>query len=176
MRNSLLILMLLICSATLMSGCYRRSSTSEPQPAPTPSASHKTFPKQDGLINDYANVLDADARSRIQPILDALVRDLDVEFAVVTVETTGEQSAYDYSLALSREWKVGKGGKGLLYLLAIKDQKWRIQVGTGLEQALPNEVCAELHEPVLPLLKEGKYGDAVELYVSAIDKRLRAQK
>jgi uncharacterized membrane protein YgcG len=60
-----------------------------------------------------------------------------------------------------------------LYLLAINDHNWRIQVSTALEGALPDKVCAELHEPVLPLLKESKYGEAVETYVRAIDEQLR---
>src|SRR6185295_5248313 len=166
-------LLIAVAFAILFAGCYRKNSQVAPEPVASPVSSQSAFPKQNGLINDFADVLDADATSRIQPVLDALQRDLDVEFAVVTVKTTGKQSAFDYSLAMSREWKVGKSGKGLLYLLAIDDRNWRIQVSKELEKDLPDDVCAKLHEPILPLLKEGKYGDAVELYVRAIDKRLR---
>ena len=105
-----------------------------------------------------------------------MLTDLDVEFAVVTVDTIGSQSAYDYSLALSREWKIGKSGKGLLYLVAIKERQWRIQVSEGLEKTLPDQVCAKLHEPSLKLLKEEKYGEAVETYVRAIYEELRKHK
>jgi len=174
MRTKLIVTLLLLLA--FVPACFKRSSNIEPPPAASPVPSKSPFPQQNGLINDFANVLDADAKSRIQPILDALSRDLDVEFAVVTVDTTGPLSAHDYSLALSREWKVGKSGKGLLYLLAIKDRQWRIQVSTALEQALPNEVCAKLHEPSLKLLKEEKYGDAIANYVRAIDHELRKKK
>jgi uncharacterized protein len=171
------VVILLVLFTISLEGCYRKSSPPPPRvPTVAPVSGESTFPKQLGLINDYANVLDSDAKRRIQPVLDALLRDLDVEFAVVTIDTTGKQSVFDYSLAMSRDWNVGKSGKGLLYLLAIEDRHWRIQVSTGLEKDLPNDVCAKLHEPIVPLLKDTKYGDAVELYVRAIDQRLRANK
>jgi uncharacterized protein len=179
MRQRLL-LILIALSLALGSSCRKPTATNNSAPAATPSVATSPvvseFPKQKGLINDFADVLDADERDHIQPVLDGLLRDLDVEFAVVTVDTTGTQSAFDYSLAMSREWKVGKSGKGLLYLLAVKDKQWRIQVSKSLEQALPNDLCAELHKPSLKLLKEEKYGEAVESYVRALDEQLRKKK
>ena len=169
-------LLLVLLLLGLISGCARKVSPPIVATVPSPSPTQTPFPKQNGLINDFANVLDAGATSRIQPVLDSLLRDLEVEFAVVTVDSTGGQSAYDYSLALAHEWNRGKSGKGVLYLVSIKDRQWRIQVSTALQRQLPDEVCGQLHESVTPLFKEGKYDEGIESYVRAIDKRLRAKK
>ena len=53
----------------------------------------------------------------------------EIEFAVVTVETTGGQPIFDYSLDVARGWGIGpkdssKGG-GLLLMLAVKDRQCR---------------------------------------------------
>jgi uncharacterized protein len=100
----------------------------------------------------------------------------DIEFAVVTIETTGGQPIFDYSLAVAKEWGIGskdtsKGG-GLLLMIAIKDREWRIQVGRSLEKDLPDEVCKTLGDQSLGLYRQGKYAEGILKYVKGIIGRL----
>jgi uncharacterized protein len=134
------------------------------------------FPPPIGLVNDYAQVLDGESRTRLDALLTKLKTKANVEFAIVTVETTKGEPIFDYSLALAREWGVGAKdtslGGGLLLILAVKDRQWRLQVSRSLEKDLPEEVCKELGDQSLALYKEGKYGEGIEKYVTALITRL----
>lgn len=134
------------------------------------------LPPPTGFVNDYAHVLAPAAKARLEAFFSELREKTDIEFAVVTVETTGTQPIFDYSLAVVRGWGVGpqetsKGG-GLLLLLAIKDRQWRLQVSRGLEKDLPDEVSKELGEQSKELYRQGKYADGVIKYVKVIIERL----
>jgi uncharacterized protein len=147
----------------------------QPTPAPSP-AIENPLPPPEGFVNDFANVIDAQTEQLLEARLEALKARAQIEFAVVTVETTGGQDIFDYSLALAKRWGVGppkdKPGGGLLLLLAIKDHKWRLQVSDRLLADLPNEVTAELALVMNPSLREGRYGEAVNSYVDGLIKRL----
>jgi uncharacterized protein len=128
------------------------------------------------LVNDYANVFDAESKERLLSTLRELRDKSDVEFVVVTVETTGDQPIFDYSLAVAKGWGIGpkdtsKGG-GMLLMLATKDYAWRLQVSRSLEKDLPDEECKRLGDESVKLYREGKYAEGVTNYVGALVKRL----
>ena len=134
------------------------------------------LPPPTGFVNDYENVFDPESKQKLESVLQELRNKSDIEFAVVTVETTGGQPIFDYSLAVIRGWGVGpkdtsKGG-GLLLMLAIKDRQWRLQVSRSLEKDLPDEVCKALGDQSRELYRQGKYDEGVTRYVKAIIARL----
>jgi uncharacterized protein len=103
--------------------------TQSPLPAPT------------GYVNDYAGVIDEATKARLETILTNLKTVGDIEFAVVTVPTTGDLPIFDYSMAVARGWGIGAkdGDKaGLLLLVAINDRKYHIQTSRHLEGDLPD--------------------------------------
>lgn len=142
----------------------KQPETKSPLPPPT------------GFVNDYANVFDSESKARLESALTELRDKSDIEFAVVTIETTGGQPIFDYSLAVAEGWGVGpkdtsKGG-GLLLIMAIKDRKWKIQVGRSLEKDLPDEVCKELGDQSQDLYRQGKYDEGIIKYIKVIIERL----
>jgi uncharacterized protein len=59
---------------------------------------------------------------------------------------------------------IGKSGKdnGVLIVLAIEEQQWRIEVGYGLEGDIPDiETNLIAQEYLVPELKQGNYGQAL---------------
>lgn len=132
------------------------------------------LPQPVGFVNDFANVLDKQSKTRLDELVHRLKERSSIEFAVVTVETTGKQDIFDYSLALARSWGVGSKprGDGLLLLLAVKDRKWRIQVSRSLEADLPNEVVGELGRLMNEPFSRGNYGEGLTKCVEAIIARL----
>lgn len=134
------------------------------------------LPPPTGFVNDYANVLDGETEARLESALKELRDKSGVEFAVVTVETTGDQTIFDYSLAVAKGWGIGpkdtsKGG-GLLLLIATKDRKWRLQVSRSLEKDLPDEECKRLGDESLGLYRNGKVAEGATKYVGALVARL----
>src|SRR4029434_1832648 len=57
-------------------------------------------------IVDNANVLDAETEIRLESVYWNLKQRADIEFAVVTVDTTGGQDIFEYSLAIYRGWGI----------------------------------------------------------------------
>lgn len=135
------------------------------------------LPPPTGFVADYANVIDSASEARLHSLLTELKSRSQIEFAVATVETTGRESMFDYSLSVARAWGIGPNdssrGGGLLLMLAIKDRQWRIQVSRSLEKDLPDEVCKKLGEQLEEFCREGKYAEGITKFVEAIIARLQ---
>ncbi|HEX7996890.1 MAG TPA: TPM domain-containing protein [Pyrinomonadaceae bacterium] len=132
------------------------------------------LPQPSGFVNDFAKVLDEQSKARLDELVRKLKERSRIEFAVVTVETTGKQDIFDYSLALARNWGVGSKprGDGLLLLVAVKDRKWRVQVSRSLEADLPNDAVGELGSLMNEPFRRGDYGEGLTKCVEAIIARL----
>ena len=178
------ILLLLLSAATSCSFNARSSAgnVSSPSPEATPvsqnaqSENKSPLPRPTALVTDYSGVFDPEAKSRLESALIELRDKSDIEFAVLTIQTTGGQPIFDYSLAVAKGWGLGpkdksKGG-GLLLMLTTKDKQWRIQVSRSLEKDLPDEICKELGEASHDLYRQGKTEEGIIKYVKAIIERL----
>jgi uncharacterized membrane protein YgcG len=123
------------------------------------------LPPPTGFVNDFAKVVDARTKQQLEDKLAALKKTSGIEFAVVTVETTGERDIFDYSIDVACGWGVGpaldRQGGGLLLLVAIKDRKWRVQVSRGLEADLPDYMVKEIGDIVVPSFRRGDYGAGI---------------
>jgi len=158
-RPLLCALLCLLCARAALA-----QATASPLPAPT------------GFVNDYANVIDAATKSRLETILTNLSDQHQIEFAVVTVPTTGDQDIFDYTLAVARGWGIGaKDGDqaGLLLLVAVNDRKYFTQVSRHLEGDLPDGVTGQIQrERLVPPFRQGNYAkgisDTVEAYVATL--------
>ena len=172
---------LLVVTALLLCSCAHHPPP-EPQKqlAQAEPEVKSPLPPPTGLVNDYAKVFDPASKDRLESLLLDLRRRSNVEFVVVTIETTNGQPMFDYSLAVARGWKVGpkegSPGGGLVLMYAIKDRQWRLQVSRSLEKYLPNDVCKELGDQSVDLYKRGRYVEGIEKYVQAIIKRLESTK
>jgi uncharacterized membrane protein YgcG len=175
-RTPKLIFFLLLAITT---SCHRpppASQNAQATPSPSASVNSQSFPQRVGLVNDFANAFNASQKKNLESLLTQVKSDSDVEFVVVTLDSTNDQSLFDYSLGLARQWAPGGDSRrGLVLALSIKDREWRLQVSRSLEKVLPDEVCLSLAEPAEDLYRQGKYAEGVEAYVKAIGDRLKAK-
>ena len=171
------LLLVFVALFYVTNACSSRSLPGAQTQSPQTKAEIKSLlPRPTGFVNDYANVFDANSKQRLESLLAKLREKANIEFAVVTVDTTNGQPIFDYSLALAREWGVGpkdkSQGGGLLLLLAIKDRQWRLQVSRSLEKDLPDDVCKELGDKSVEMYHQGRYAEGIEKYVKALISRL----
>ncbi|MCA1568050.1 MAG: TPM domain-containing protein, partial [Acidobacteria bacterium] len=153
----------LLCLSGGLDAARAQTATS-PLPAPT------------GFVNDYANVIEPAAEERLETILTNLKTVGGIEFAVVTVPTTGEQDIFDYSLAVARGWGIGAKedeSKGLLMLVAINDRKYFTQISRHLEGDITDSLSGQIQRArLVPPFKAGDYSrgitDTVETYVATL--------
>jgi uncharacterized protein len=129
------------------------------------------LPQPTDYVSDYAHVLSADTVAR----LDRLCAQLDhsqanSQLAIVTVPTMDGDDAADYANRLEDKWKMGKKGsdRGVLFLLAVNDHKYRIDVGYGLEGILPDGKVGDIGRDMVPDLRASDYDGAVSLVVGEL--------
>lgn len=134
------------------------------------------LPKPTGYVNDFAGVIDSATKQRLETTLASLDRQQDIQIAVVTVDTTGGQDIFDYSLAVARGWGIGSKDArkpSLLLLVAIKDRQAFTQVSRHLEGDLPDGLVGQIErERIVPAFKAGQYGqglsDTIDAYINII--------
>ncbi|HKP12208.1 MAG TPA: TPM domain-containing protein, partial [Blastocatellia bacterium] len=123
-------------------------------------------------VTDNANVIDAGTKERLATILNRLKERADIEFAVVTVPTTGDQDIFGYSLSLARGWGIGsnEGEKnGLLLVVAVNDRKWQVQVSRHLEGDMPDTLAGQIaRQRLVPQFRQNNYGQGISDFVQAV--------
>src|SRR6266404_7698618 len=128
-------------------------------------AAQSPLPQPTGYVNDYARVIDKSTKQQLEATLTNLDQQQHIQFSVVTVDTTGGQDIFDYSLAVARGWGIGAKDvqkPSLLLLVAIKDRKYFTQVSRHLEGDLPDGLVGQIQrEQLVPAFKAGKYGEGI---------------
>ena len=84
--------------------------------------SNVQLPSANGHVNDFAGVLDAQTKSRLESLLQNLKEKTKIDFYVAAVDTTGDRDIFDYSHQLSTEWNIGarnSGNKSLLLVISV---------------------------------------------------------
>jgi uncharacterized protein len=159
-RTAVLVLALLGSLLGVRGGAHADQGNS-PLPPPNPFR----------YVVDNAGVVDSATNQRMEKILRALKESGDIEFAVVTVRTTGDQDIFDYSLAVARGWGIGssEGEKnGLLLLVAVDDRKYHIQVSRHLEGDLPDGLDGEVGRRMRDPFRKGDYSNGLMIAVQTI--------
>jgi uncharacterized protein len=141
-----------------------------------PARAQSPLPKPTGYVNDFAGVVDKATKDRLETTLGNLDRQQQIQFSVVTIDTTGGQEIFDYSLAVARGWGIGSketSKPSLLLLVAIKDHKYFTQVSRHLEGDLPDGLVGQIQrENLVPAFRAGQYGqglvDTVDTYIATV--------
>jgi uncharacterized protein len=162
---------ILLCAAfsllLLSVGSAASQTTQSPLPSPT------------GYVNDYAHVIDSATKQQLEATLSNLDHQQQIQFAVVTVDTTGGQDIFDYSLAVARGWGIGAKDAqkpSLLLLVAIRDRKYFTQVSRHLEGDLPDGLVGQIQrERLVPAFRAGEYGrglsDTIHEYTATVARK-----
>ena len=92
------------------------------------------------FVNDYANVISSENENKIYAEGENLYNACKAQAVVVTIDSLDGEPIEDYAYDLANEWALGDKDmdNGVLILLAVEDREVRIEVGSGLEGALPD--------------------------------------
>jgi uncharacterized protein len=88
------------------------------------------------------------------------------------------ESLEDFSIRLAEKWRVGQKGldDGAIVLVFVQDRKLRIEVGYGLEGAIPDiEAARIIREVIAPRFREGRYAAGLEAGVRALYARVEGK-
>src|SRR5215510_6331357 len=122
------------------------------------------IPVPQGLVSDFAKVIDQPTRQQLTLLLQELKDKTGAEIAIVTVETTQPLTVFDYAMKIAEAWKPGAKGKdnGVVFLVATKDHKMFVVTGYGVEGVLPDGKVGEIQdEYIVPYFKRGDYARGI---------------
>ena len=129
------------------------------------------FPALTGRVVDQAGVLSATTRADLDGKLASLEQKSGIQLVVATVATLGGQEIEPYANDLFRQWKLGEAKKnnGVLFLIAPKQHRVRIEVGYGLEGTLTDAISKIIIlNAVAPRFKAGDFDGGVSRGVDDI--------
>jgi uncharacterized protein len=93
------------------------------------------------------------------------------QFVVALFQSLDGEDLETYVNQVFRQWKIGdaKRNDGLLFCVFLKDHRWRVEVGYGLEPVVTDLEAAEIvRDSAVPLFKTGDYDAGVLAAVVAL--------
>jgi uncharacterized protein len=129
-------------------------------------------PAPDHYFNDYAHVVDAMTADKLNAKLENFERSTGNQVRVaIFPKMESDSSIDDYTVRVARAWQIGQQARnnGVILFVFIQDRQMFIQVGYGLEGALPDALCKQITEyEIKPHFKTGDYGGGLTAGVNAI--------
>lgn len=130
------------------------------------------------LVNDYAGVLDPGNAQQLESKLVAYDDSTSTQIAIVTVKTLGDRPIEETALAIYRSWGIGnkKTNNGVLILAAIDDRQIRIEVGYGLEGAIPDITANQIiRNDIAPNFRSGDYYEGLDKATQSLIQAARGE-
>ncbi|HWC54846.1 MAG TPA: TPM domain-containing protein [Chitinophagaceae bacterium] len=130
-------------------------------------------PNPPRLVNDFTNTLTPEQREALENKLVAYDDSTSNQVAVVIIPTTGDYAVEEVALQILRSWGVGNKDKnnGIVLLIAKDDHKIRIEVGYGLEGAVPDITAKSIIDNDLtPNFKAGNFYRGIDVATDDIIK------
>lgn len=121
-------------------------------------------PTGDIYVQDKAGVLTASEENELIRLGRALEDGTTAQIAVLTIDSLEGASRQEYAYEAFKKYQLGSGEEdnGVLILLAMEDREIQVEVGYGLEGALPDgKVGRILDQYAVPYLQEGQPGQAI---------------
>ena len=129
------------------------------------------FPKPIGAVNDFARVIPPDYKNRMEGLAQEVLEKTGTAIVIVTVQSLGDDELNDYVNRLYKAWGIGKKGedKGVLIFLTLKERKFRIETGYGVEGILPDGLVGEIRDRyAIPYLRKGDFGQGLYNTTAAV--------
>jgi uncharacterized protein len=126
-------------------------------------------------VNDYAQLLPAAARQRLEAKLTEHERTTGAQMVVAVFPSLEGESLEDFSIRLAERWRVGdkRLDNGVILLVFVKERRVRLEIGYGLEPVVPDVVAAQIIREVIgPRFREQRYAEGLEAAVDAVYARI----
>lgn len=135
-----------------------------------PAFSQVPVPQLTAPVIDQTSTLTPQQVASIEQTLRAFHERKGSQIQVLIVPTTQPEAIEQYSIRVVESWQLGRQGvdDGVLLLVAKDDRAVRIEVGYGLEGALPDVIANRIVEQVVvPRFRQGDFAGGI---VEGIDR------
>lgn len=135
-------------------------------------------PELRSRVTDLTGHLSAACMASISDHIRSLEDEKGAQVRVLLVGSTGNEPIEEYANRVFHAWKLGRKGvdDGVLLVAALHDHHDRIEVGYGLEGAIPDAVAGDiLRNDVRPQFIAGNYGAGVSAAVDDLAHLIRGE-
>ncbi len=129
------------------------------------------IPLLSGRVIDQANLLQPQQKQALEQKLTTLEQSKGSQVVVLTIPTTQPETIEQYSIRVAEQWKIGRQeiDDGIIILIAKNDRKMRIEVGYGLEGAIPDaEAFRIIQDYMKPAFQQGNFYQGISQAVDAV--------
>jgi uncharacterized protein len=127
--------------------------------------------RPEGRITDRTGTLNPQEIAALDRKLAAFENETTNQIAVLLIPSLEGGSLEDFSIRLAEKWKIGQKGRnnGAILLIVKNERKIRIEVGYGLEGALPDALAGTIiRNEIAPRFKEGQFYSGIDAGLMAI--------
>ena len=124
-------------------------------------------------VTDLTGTLTAEQTATLDQELRAFATRKGSQIAILMVPSTAPEAIEQYSIRVADAWKLGRKAQddGVLVLVAKDDRALRIEVGYGLEGAIPDAIAKRIiAEIITPAFRQGDYFAGLQAGVQQIMK------
>jgi uncharacterized protein len=124
-------------------------------------------------VTDLTGTLTPDQAASLEAKLRAFEQGKGSQVAVLIVPTTQPEDIEQYGIRVADAWKLGRQGvdDGAILIVAKDDRRLRIEVGYGLEGALPDATANRIiDEVIVPRFRDGDFYGGIS---AGVDRMLR---
>jgi uncharacterized protein len=123
-------------------------------------------------FNDYASLVSADEAARMNEKLRRFAEETSTQLLVVIFKRLPEGAALeDFTVSTAQSWRVGqkKYDNGAVLFVFVDDRKLRLEVGYGLEGALPDAIAKRIiSEVIVPEFRAGRPAQGLDAAIDAM--------
>ncbi len=116
-------------------------------------------------VVDLAGIVNDSVKAGLDRYLLELEQKTTAQMVVLTVPSLEGEPIEEFSISVAHDrWKLGQKGKdnGVLLLVAVKERKYRFEIGYGLEGVLPDSFVGSVgREYLVPNFRKGDYSDGI---------------
>jgi uncharacterized protein len=135
-------------------------------------------PELKSRVTDLTQTLTPDQSSALEAKLGAFEQSKGAQVAVLIVPTTRPEEIEQYSIRVVEQWKIGRKNvdDGVLLIVALNDRRVRIEVGYGLEGALPDATANRIiQQDIVPQFKRGDFYGGINTGVDRIMRTIEGE-
>jgi uncharacterized protein len=130
-------------------------------------------PPYSAPVVDLTRTLTREQQAALSRMLQEFEARKGSQIAVLLVPTTRPEEIEQYSIRVAEQWKAGRKNvdDGAIVVVAKDDRAVRIEVGYGLEGALPDAIANRIiREAILPRFREGDFYGGI---TAGVDRMIR---
>jgi uncharacterized protein len=132
---------------------------------------YQAIPNLEGRVTDLTATLSSQQKTALNAELESFELQKGSQVVVLIIPTTDPETIESYGIRVAEQWEIGRDAvdDGVILLIAKNDRKVRIEVGYGLEGAIPDAYAKRIIENIIiPNFRQGEFYNGIEDGVGAI--------